>query len=67
MFIVVAKLKLIFHCSFWSSQGRYCYRFCIESESECWVFYAVMTARVIFTTKTSLDFSVLVENKFGLF
>ena len=37
--------------------------------SECWVFYAVPTARVIFTTKTSLDvFSLnLVENKFGIF
>ena len=23
--------------------------------SECWVFYAVPTARVIFTAKTSLD------------
>ena len=23
--------------------------------SECWVFYAVSTARVIFTAKTSLD------------
>ena len=23
--------------------------------SECWMFYAVPTARVIFTTKTSLD------------
>ena len=26
-----------------------------ESVSECWVFYAVLTARVIFTAKTSLD------------
>ena len=27
-----------------------------ECVSECWRFYAVPTARVIFTAKTSLDF-----------
>ena len=43
---------------------------------ECWIFYAVQTARVILTAKTILDifslsrkqvwtYSVLVENKFG--
>ena len=32
------------------------------SESECWVFYAVPTARVIFTAKTGLDvFSLSLE------
>ena len=30
-------------------------RFRIYSVSECWMFYAVPTARVIFTAKTSLD------------
>ena len=30
--------------------------------SECWIFYAVPTARVIFTAKTSLDvFSLSLE------
>ena len=27
----------------------------LERVSECWMFYAVLTARVIFTVKTSLD------------
>ena len=27
--------------------------------SECWIFYAVLTSRVIFTTKTSLDLFTL--------
>ena len=39
----------------------------IWSESECWRFYAVPTARVIFMAKKVLTYSVLVENNFGLF
>ena len=35
--------------------------------SECWMFYAVPTAGVIFTAKTGLTYSVLDENKFRLF
>ena len=31
------------------------------------MFNAVPTARVIFTAKTSLTYSLLIENKFGLF
>ena len=34
--------------------------------SECWRFCAVPTARVIFTAKQVLTYSVLVENKFEL-
>ena len=37
------------------------------SESECWRFYAVLTARVIFTVKTSLDiFSLSREQVFAV-
>ena len=45
------------------------YKDCLNEgtrEEQCWRFYAVPTARVIFTAKV-LMYSVLVENKFGLF
>ena len=28
-----------------------------ECVSECWMFYAVLTSKLIFTSKTGLDFS----------
>ena len=35
--------------------------------SECWEFYAILTARVIFVVKKVWTYSVLDKNKFGLF
>ena len=37
------------------------------SESECWRFYVVLAARVVFTAKTSLDVFRLRQQQVGLF